>query len=386
MQSKSKVALLTNDAETKSLVAGTLDSGSELTLAGVYEDIRTLAADLERSPMPLVVVDIDPDPMAVLEKLNPVVNRFDRTRFIALTGEADNGLFLKAMQIGIRHVQLKASITSELGGVLKQLTPRDFGEPRLRGNIVTVLSAGGGCGATTLSINLANEIQLASGSPVLVADFDYDYGAVGSYLGVNGQYTVTDVIGRNGNIDAELISSTALGYSENLHVLLSPASVNYADRRTIPEGRLDAFAAACRQAYRWTVIDAPRVPVSVAAKLASESLETLIVLQLSIKDVRVTEAMVSALVAHGVARSKLKVVVNRYRKRHQMIPLEDAEKVLGEIALVRLSNDFRNAIRALNYGEPLSQTASRSALRREMSQLASGLIQLDPKNVTVGGR
>ena len=66
-------------------------------------------------------------------------------------------------------------------------------------------------------------------------------------------------------------------------------------------------------------------------------------------------------------------IINRYRKRGNMVDLEDAEKALGGISLFRLSNDYTSVIRALNYGTPLADTAPKSAIRRDVIQLASQL-------------
>ena len=67
-----------------------------------------------------------------------------------------------------------------------------------RGSAVTILSAGGGCGATTLAVNLAAELGAIdpSSDPPLVVDLDYHYGAVSTYLAVQGDYGVLDLLNR----------------------------------------------------------------------------------------------------------------------------------------------------------------------------------------------
>ena len=43
------------------------------------------------------------------------------------------------------------------------------------GNVITVLQASGGCGATTVAINLANELRLKTSEPVLTIDLDSSF-------------------------------------------------------------------------------------------------------------------------------------------------------------------------------------------------------------------
>ena len=69
--------------------------------------------------------------------------------------------------------------------------------------------------------------------------------------------------------------------------------------------------------------------------------------------------------------------MNRYRKRHEMIGIEEATKALGGVTPECISNDYASASRGINYGKLLSSTAPRSAIRRDMIQLASQFSDLE---------
>jgi len=74
---------------------------------------------------------------------------------------------LEAMQAGARHFMNKKSFGSELDNILERLLVDDVKVTSDLGQIVTVFSASGGCGATTVCLNLANELRLESMQPVL---------------------------------------------------------------------------------------------------------------------------------------------------------------------------------------------------------------------------
>jgi pilus assembly protein CpaE len=375
-----EVLLLTREVETQSAVVSALESEERRSMVNICSDAASLVNHLECRDIAVALVDIDPQPLRVLEELEPITNRFVRTRFIVLSSELDNGLVLKAMQAGVRHVQVKKTIESELAAVLQRLMPNLSLPASHLGTALTVLSASGGCGATTLAVNLANELQIETQEPVLLVDLDYSYGAVASYLELRGQYGIADVLAHDGGIDPQLISTTAVRHSENLYALLSPASINFSSVEPLEAGTLHIALAACRQDYRFTVIDAPRVPIDVAATLAAASEVTLIVLQPTVKDLRVTKALLSALVERGISADKVKPIVNRYRKRHQMISMEDAQEVLNGLPVGRLCNDFPSAIRGINYGKPLARAAPRSSLRKDLIQLAREVSELSSNN------
>jgi pilus assembly protein CpaE len=329
-----------------------------------------------------VLVDIDPRPRQTLAELEPIIARFTNTRFIVLSTSRHDDLILEAMQIGARHFLVKQSIPEDLAAVLDRLIPKGRVEAGKEGPVLTVVSASGGCGATTLAVNLAEELRLMSSEPALLVDLDCHYGALATYLGVDGQYGLADVLADPARIDSQLISSTAVPYSEGLHVLMSPASTDLTGQGSLAFGHLGKAIESCRRTYGYTVIDAPRVPIEVAAGLAQASAVTMIVFQVSVKDIRFARSLRGALLERGASGEAIMLLANRYRKRHSMISVEDAEKALGGVGFCRIKDDFRSAIRGLNYGQPLSQAAPRSSLRREVRRMAVELTRVSSRNTS----
>ena len=247
----------------------------------------------------------------------------------------------------------------------------------MSGAVITVTSASGGSGSTTLAVNLADELRLASSSPALVIDLDLDYGAVAAYLGVRSERGVADVLGKVGPIEPRDVSSTATLYTDDLHVLASPASVDFDEPRLVHLDRVGDLVRACRDAYRATVIDAPRTPRDTAEELARTSDITLVVFQLTVTGVRSARAMVRSLIGRGVPPEKLVAVANRRARGPLMLTLEDASDALEDVSVVSVANDFESVLRSINYGRPLSAVAPSSAVRRDLRELALQALPVD---------
>lgn len=182
-----------------------------------FDDLNELKYRLEEASIPFVLIDYESHMNGILKDIEPISSSFPQTRFIMLTDEFNSELVMQAMQSGIRHVQTKQGMEAELGDILERLLP-PVNEPSVaHGSVFTLLSAGGGCGATTLTVNLANELQLVCDESVLLVDMDYHYGAVGTYLDLHGQYGISDVLAHTGHIDSNLIDTTAVKYSDQLH-------------------------------------------------------------------------------------------------------------------------------------------------------------------------
>lgn len=371
------IALVTSDAEAQASLASLTQADEDLGIVDVYQDLAALSAHLEHGSAPIAIVDIDPNPTRMIEELEPIINQFVHTRFIVLAAELSSDIMMRAMQAGVRHLQPKSTVDQELTEVLRKLATGTPAQAKRTGSAITVLSAGGGVGATTLVVNLANELQLASSEPVLVVDLDYVYGAVSSYLELEGQYGIADVLGYDGCIDLELIETTMVRHSEDIHVLLSPASVDLATAKPLAFERLGEAVGACKHGHRFTIFDAPRVPIDAAATLAHASEMTLIVFQPLVKDIRVARNMIKALSDKGVPLERIQPIMNRYRKRGEMISFDEATKALGGIKPECLSNDYTSALLGINYGKLLSSAAPRSALRKDLVHLATQYSDLE---------
>lgn len=376
MNQVSDILLVTSDLDTESAIKLMLESDNCINTVRVCPNLAALEDRLEHGVVPVVLIDIDSDPDRLLGELELVTNSYPHTRFIVMATQTDSAIVMSAMQAGARHVQSKDKMSTELPEVLHRMISNAPRQTKPSGSVITVLSAGGGAGCTTLVVNLANELQLTTAEPVLIADLDYAYGAVASYLEIDGQYGIADVLAHSSKIDAELIQTTAVNHSDSIRVLQSPASIG-SSFEALKSDRLAEVIMACKQEHRFTLFDAPRVTIDVASTLAHASEVTLVVFQPLVKDIRVTRNLIAELESHGVPRKRIKPIMNRYRKRREMISFDEVKKALGGMAPECLSNDYASASRGINYGKLLSSSAPRSALRKDMVHLASQFSDLE---------
>jgi Flp pilus assembly CpaE family ATPase len=370
------VLLLSNEPATVSAVTAALQRNGKLASDDICRSMSDVTHRLELARCAAVLVDIDTNPHQTLSAVEPLARRFGETRFIVLSTAMHNDLLLEAMKVGARHFLLKDAIVSDLHDVIKRLC--SDGAPASSGSAVTVLSAGGGCGATTLAVNLAAELHLlgkdGQREPALVVDLDPYYGAVAAYLGAEGEYGIFDLLGRTDLIDSQLIQSTVLSHSPTLHALISTPRDRLGEPNFLDPERLGKAVEACKAAYEWTVIDAPRVSTAAAAELARHSAMTLLLLQLTVKDIRAARRMLVGLAERGVPAESVRVFATRYRKRRRLIDPVEARKALGlasDRPLGLLSNDYKAVSKAVNLGKPLSQAAPRSDFRRDLQKLAA---------------
>jgi pilus assembly protein CpaE len=373
---------MTKEDATAKTVSSIVRSSRRMALGGVCNEVSELRNYLDHKTTGAVVVDIDPDPSRLLDDLSAVVTAHPETRVVVVSSRLDEDLILEAMQAGARNFLRKGSIPAKLGEVLERLTQLcDISKKEIASHsVISVFSASGGCGATTVAINLADELRLISSEPVLTVDLDCCYGTVSSYLGVSGQYGILDVLNRKGPIDKDLIKSIASPYSGDFDVLVSPANGQGHRSELLQSENLTDALEACRQAYKYTVVDAPRVAENVASSLASVSKFVLLVFQPVVKDLKFARAIVSSLTRCGIEHKKIIPLVNRFKRRGMPIRLEECKKALGLDSCHRIRSDWRNAMNSVNHGQPLAQVAPRSGLRRDFTKLAAKIYTHETNN------
>ena len=327
-------------------------------------------------PFDIVVVDIDANPEHVLFELGKVVTGNPQTRFVVLSRDFDEKLVLQAMQVGARHFLRKSSIESELDKVIESLIVQEDRPSTHLADVISVLSCSGGSGATTVAVNLATELQIATSKSVLVADLDPHYGSVASYLGMKGNYGIAHILNREGPIDRHVIESTMLTYMEGFDVLLSPASAEADKGQPMNYSNLPKALAACRESYRYVVLDAPRLPAQTVADLASVSRVAVIVFQLTVRDVTIAGSLIKSLMENGMAKEQIVPLANRVRRRGPLLRLADSERAIGSSSLMSIRSDWVKAMKSINHGQPLAKMARRSRLRRDFRKLADRVQQL----------
>jgi len=369
--------IVSNDAQTTHDIAEAMDALGDVSLQGTYPDLARLAVHLEREPVRAVVVDLGAEPDQALRELQSVIGRFHDSRFMVLAESLTDGLMTAAMEVGARYLLTKSGLRSDLPGMFERLREAVLADRQWQGMSATILSSGGGCGSTTIAVNLASELNLLSAKPVLLADMDYAYGTVSTYLGLTGRYGLADVFNHGEEADQSLIRSSALKFNEGLDVLISPASIS--DREmtlSVQPETVEHVLKVCKDAYDYCVIDAPRVPMNVAAALARSSAITYVVLQPQVKDVRICRRIVNSLVReYGIPMDQIALVMNRFRQRKgALLGLTEAKEAIGDIVIECVNNDYDSAVSAIDYGQPLSAIAPKSPLRKDLQRLAEQIL------------
>lgn len=349
-----------------SIIESSVEGGHQRRLNSLHE----VSHELQQTEACTILVDIDGAPHETLNDMQALIGRFPLAHFLVIATEQRSEYILKAMQAGARDFLDKSSISTTLPDVMHRLTPAVSSNGQLTHMMITVLAAGGGCGATTFSINLAQELYLLNQEPTLVVDLDHSYGGASSALNLSAEFGIADVLTDGSRIDGHLIQSTAVTYADGWQMLLSPAGTPLDRARDMDFANLQRALASARHLYSYTITDASRLPSDVTAALVRSSSLTLVLFEANVANIRSTRRLLEFLKLANVDESRILPVVNRYRKAKVTIKMAKIKKALDREDVLILSNDFKGVNASINYAKTLADIAPRSPFRRDVQRLA----------------
>jgi MinD-like ATPase involved in chromosome partitioning or flagellar assembly len=330
---------------------------------------------------------LDSDPSETLVVIGPRATTGDALAFsaalrlarpavgvILARKEVDVTLLTQALQSGVRevvpvgdHAALAAACRRSYEVSRRMLAPptEDESTP---GQIVTVFAAKGGCGKTTLAINLGVALAMQA-SRVCVVDLDLSFGDVAISVQLDPVRTVVDALPMAGHLDVTGAASLLTRYQPGLEMLLAP--VTPGDAEKIPPRLIGELLAVLRNMFDFVVVDTP-AQFSEHVLTAMDVSSQLVLLTTpdvpALKNLRVTLDMLDMLSYPRQIRS---VVVNRSDSKVGL-SLEHVERVvrcpisahIPSSRAVPISINKGTPITLDSPGHPVSQAISRFAQQR----------------------
>ena len=343
------------------------------------DTLQAAAQMLESDPAETLVV-IGPDTpvgealtfASTLRLIRPAVGVVLAREFV------DVNLLTHALRAGVREVvpagdgaALAAACqrSNEISmRMLSTAPPAEHAHGR-DGQVVTVFAAKGGCGKTTLAINLAVALARQSDRKVCIVDLDLAFGDVAISVQLDPGRTIVDALPMAGHLDETGATSLLTRYQANLEMLLAPTTPGDAEK--VPPSLVGELLVVLRTIFDYVVVDTPaQFSEHVLTAMDNSAHHVLLTTPdvPALKNLRITLDMLDLLSYPRQIRS---VVLNRSDSKVGL-SLEDVERVVRwPIAAhipssreVPISINKGTPLTLGNPGHPVSQAISRFAQQR----------------------
>lgn len=246
--------------------------------------------------------------------------------------------------------------------------------------VLAVHGLAGGCGASTFAANLAWELAniVKDGPRVCLIDLDFQFGSAATYLDLPRKEAVFDVLQDAANIDSDALLQAMLTFNDKLHVLTAPADMLPLDFISGEDiGRLIDLASAN---FDFIIIDMPKTVVAWTETVLHKSHVYFTMMELDLRSAQNALRLVRALKAEGLPHEKLRYVLNRAPKFTDLSAKSRVKRMSESLDItieVQLPDGGPPVTQANDHGLPLSETAAKNPLRKEIQKLAKSLHDLN---------
>ncbi len=287
--------------------------------------IETL--QLMRLNFDLVLIDAVPIGESLEDELKRIKTASPGTLVAVVHRFPNAELMLAAMRAGTDDfiaTPIERGVRSALDRVAAQGAVRGESS-RPPGKVVGIVSAKGGCGATTVACHLASEFQRVTQHDILLADLDLESGLVAFVMQSKTEYTLIDALRNVYRLDRSLWQKMVWNARPRLDVIPCRAGILPAD------SEMDQFREVfrmIRSMYGWVIADLGRPLAPITLGLLDDLDEVFLVTTPTIMALYQAKQFVKETVALGYPRQKLHLILNRVPKRREISP-SDVESSLG---------------------------------------------------------
>ncbi|MCX7605244.1 MAG: AAA family ATPase [Bryobacteraceae bacterium] len=378
------IALAISDADLHQALQEALRE-SPVHLAFEQAGLRDLQAFLdkvERMRPDVVFIDLASLPCD-LPMLAEALGQAPGSPFLVVVhGSSDPQLILNALRGGAKEFlcppfqPMMQTALLRLAGERERV--RSEQPARSRGRMVGFLGVKGGCGATTIACHAARELAAATGKKTLLCDLDLQAGLVRFLLQAPSRYSVLDALANTDRLDENFWRAIICNGSGHLEVLAGPDAPPGRDLPSPKE--LKEVMHFCASVYDWCLFDLGRglSPLTFAA--LDRLGDLFLVTTPDVPALHRAKHLRQQLLAHGVNRNGLHLILNRASRRMDL-PVPELEGILGQEFYVTVSDCERELREAYSEAKLLPP---HSALGADIQRLVQRLAGIPAKKKSGG--
>lgn len=358
--------IIDSDATNRQELANFLTSFG-VNIVGQYPSVEPLPGLLARSDAPqLVIVNLDPGALDNLKKVGTLPRQFPSVSFFVMSQVLDPNLLMEAMHLGVKEFIPLPIAEAKFSAAVERVA-QQYGMGK-RAKIMHVIPTMGGCGSTTVACNVA--ASLAQVGKTCLVDLDLIRGGVAGYFDARPRYTIADIMASSEKLDKQLLDNALTIHRNSSLAILGRPELPEDTQRVTAHG-VQRLLNVLGRLFDYVVLDSVMSIDPIYAATIQASDVNMMVMQLNVPSAKNSERFVGALRRMGIESSKIKIVVNRFVKKGWDIEPDEVERALGLKISWSVPNDFKNAIAAINYGEPVVLRAPRSEISMSLTGLAT---------------
>ena len=366
-----------------------------------FEDALVFLKQPDSTGMQFVAIAVDSEDESELSKMNDVIKaaKAKRIKVLLIANQVSPSVLHQMLKLGaddfVPYPLPEGALHESIERLRKPapVMPEGFDpetgayNPAFRprgdrnGGILPVHGMAGGVGSSTFAANLAWELANmpdSDGVRTCVIDLDLQFGSIATYLDLPRKEAVLEVLSDTAAIDADSLMKSMLTFNDKLHVLTAPADMLPLDMMT-PEdiGRILDTAQAN---FDFVIVDMPKTVVAWTEAVLTRAHVYFALLELDLRSAQNILRLIRALKAEALPHEKVRYVLNRAPKFTDLSAKARVKRMAESLDIeieVQLPDGGEQVTQANDHGLPISESAAKNPLRKELQKLAKSLYDLN---------
>ncbi|MHB0876006.1 MAG: response regulator, partial [Anaerolineae bacterium] len=312
-----RVVVVDDSAEIVSNIERMLYFEPDIEVIGTANDGETGLQLVRETKPDVVLLDINMPGMDGLTTAQAITSTIPGTQVIMMSVQDDLDYLRRAMLAGARDYILKPLDIDEVSNKVRQVhglnrgktTKATADEPEQRGRIVTVFGPRGGCGCSTVAVNLALALREFTKRKVVIVDASLQFGDVAVLLNLHDGRSIADLARRVDEVDANFAAEMTLPHLSGVRALLAPPRPEGAE--LVTGEAMHRILDALRQAFDFVVVDGGHAVNDATLASIDETDELLLMTTPDIPSIKSVRLMLEVLDALDVPEGKRKLVISQ---------------------------------------------------------------------------
>jgi pilus assembly protein CpaE len=350
-------------------------------LEGEYREARELIGRhrLAQKDTRLLIVQVRGQ--ADLNEVRRLGSTFPGWPIVALVdAQQGAGLFLKVNRAGAAQV---VTLPLAPGDFREALTVvgLQFGFTSRPSTVLAVTGSTGGCGATSLAVNLAAEAAFVHRQHAVLVELAQQMGVCATYLDVEPRTTLPDLLADLERLDVYLVQQSLTRVADDFDLLAGPQHLSSPVRVAADE--VFQVVDHLRKLAALVVLDVPCNYGDLQFEVLAQADQVVLVGEQTIPSVRAMKLMIDSL-RRTRGEEGLHLVINRYDGGVEGFAVDDLARLLKVAAPATVTADPAALKAAANQGRPLRLVASRSPALADVDRLLARLLGVQAPASPVG--
>jgi pilus assembly protein CpaE len=386
---KTRVLIVDDVAETRENIRKLLQFDAAVEVVGASKTgVEGVEMAIETQP-DVVLMDINMPDMDGITATENIRKKVPFTQIVILSVQGDSNYMRRAMLAGARDFLTKPIDVDELSAAIRRAGrvarnekeklsvtsfPGGRGKgtmsgtliPGDQGRIITVFSAKGGTGKTTIAANLA--VAMREGDRAVAAvDGNLQFGDLSFFFNEQGRNNITDLAPSAEELDREVVSEVMIQHERSgVHILAAPMRPEHAD--TVTGAQFGSVVRYLSRMYPYVIVDTSSLLTDITLSALDSSDLILLVTTQDIPSIKNARLFVDVADALGISSRQILLVMNCYDRRRNITVDRVQNNFKKEFSGI-IPLDEKLVVPAMDRGEPF-------IIRNAGSPTASAILSL----------